>query len=281
MTYAPELDDLRQEVRAATASTLYFWPKIDAAGNVAASATASDNTYEVRDPSGAVVQAATNAATSLHFGRTRLDLAIPAIATMAEDYFALISWREAATTFTYQERVYFDIVTEPWGPSSVSLSSLQSLVPDVADRLGRQGQRLGQDAAARASILGHSARIELGQWVRQAVTEDTSRMVPIISDQLVSQGDASSYLRPRLIKDKSRLHNVEVKLALHLAFVGDMRADSDDGDPVATLAAYWLDAAKQSFKSMTPLKYDLDDNGTVDTEIADVGRFVIQRRVQS
>jgi hypothetical protein len=282
VAYAAELDDLRQEVRLNVATTIVFWPKVDGSGNVTASSNAGDNTVEIRKPSGEVEQASTNISpTAVASVGSRFDISVPAIATLGEDYHAVLTWRESGSSFARLEVIYFDVVREPWGPSSVSLNSMQSLVPDIGDRLNRQASRLSQTAEQRASVVGHQARIELGNWLRQAVTEDTQRMSSAVSDEVLRSTTLDAYLRPRLIKDKTRLHNIEVKLAVALAYGADMRADSEDGDAVAGLYEKWLEAAKTSFSAMGPLKYDLDDTLAVDTTIRDVGRFIPVSRVQS
>lgn len=277
MPYAAELDDLRQEVRLSVASTIVFWPKLDGTGN--AVAAASGNTVEILKPDGTTISGPSALSPTDVSGVSRFDLSIPAISELGEDYFAKVTWRENGTTFDRLETVYFDVCREPWGPSSVSLNSMQSLVPDIGDRITRQGARLSQTAVQRASVLGHQARVELGEWLRAAVSEDTARMSSVISSTvLVPNYDA--YLRPRLIKDKARLHTIEVKLAIALAYKADLRSESAD-DAIHALYKHWLEAAKTSFRGMGSLKYDLDDSLVVDTKANEVGRYTPMRRVQS
>ena len=280
MVYAAEFDDLRQEVRLSTATTIIFWPKVDGSGNVTASPTSGDNTVEIRNPDGTVQTASANITpTVVASVGSRFDISIGSIGTLNEDYHAVLTWRVTSTTFDRLEVIYFDVVREPWGPSTVSLNSMQSLVPDIGDRITRQSARLSQTVEVRASTIAHQARIELGNWLRQAVSDDVTRMSNFISDQvLASQYD--SYLRPRLIKDKTRLHNIEVKLAIALSYMADMRADAEEGDGLASLYDRWYKAAKESFAGMGPLKYDLDDNLTAETIISDAGKFINARRAQ-
>lgn len=280
MVYAVELDDLRQEIRRNVATTIIFWPKIDGTGNVGASSVAGDNRIEIRNPDGSVQTSETNITQTPVGTVSRFDIAIGAIDQMDEDYHAVLTWRETGTTLARLEAIYFDVVREPWGPSSVSLNSLQSLSPDIVDRLTRQGNRVSQTPEARASVIAHQARIELANWIRQAVSEDVDRMSPLISDTVITQS-TDSYLRPRLIKDKTRLHSVEVKIAMALAYAADMRADAEEGDAVAQLRAHFLAEAKSSFSALGPLKYDLSDDLSVDTTVSEINRFIPVRRVQA
>ena len=87
MSYIRELDDLPWEVRRSTAATLYYWPKVDGS-NVAVSATASHNQYEVLQPNGTVIQARGNATVDTVNGVSRLTISIPAITTLDERYHA-------------------------------------------------------------------------------------------------------------------------------------------------------------------------------------------------
>lgn len=268
MPYAAEFDDLRQEVRVSTASTIVFWPKLDGSGNVLASPTAGHCTVEIFGPAGEVVAASANITPTTVVDVSRFDIAVPAIATLGEDYFAKLTWRQSGGSVSHVETIYFDVCREPWGSSSVSLNSLQSLCPDIGDRLTRQGARVSQTREQRASTVAHQARVELGEWLRAAIADDGTRL-----------GRDDGYLRPRLIKDKTRLHTVETKLALALVFGAELRSDEDGS--IAAQHTRWLEAAKASFKALNPLKYDLDDDLDVDVEVRSVPRFIHVRRVQS
>lgn len=291
MAYSLELDDLRQEVRKDTASTVIWWPKIDGAGNITASAVAGQCTYEIRDAANIVVQASANITPTVVTSiGSRFDFSIPAIATMAEDYFVLLTWQVAGETFVHTQTIFFDVVREVWGPSTVSLQVLQTLQPDIGDRILRQAARLSQTDKQRASSIGHLARVELGEWIRASVTADVARILSSISAPrttttftrpLITDG----YLRPRLIKDKSRLSTVEAKLAVSIAYRSDARAGDDDdeapADAVAAMAKDWLEQARASFMAMGALRYDLDEDLTADTLITPATHFVNMRRVQS
>lgn len=289
MAYSLETDDLRQEVRKDTASTVIWWPKVDGTGNVTASATAGHCSFEVYDPSGTVVQAVTNVTPTVVTSiGSRFDLSIPAIATMGEDYYALIYWRVTSETFVRTNTVFFDVVREVWGPSSVSLQILQTLQPDIGDRILRQGDRLTQTAIQRASSIGHLARVELGEWIRAAVAADVQRIASSTSSATTTGGlpqITDGYLRPRLIKDKSRLATVEAKLAVSIAYRSDARAGEDEdesaADAVAALAKDWLERARASFTAMGALRYDLDENLTADVLVTPATRYIPMTRVQS
>lgn len=284
MSYVPEFSDLRPEVRVGVASTLTFYPKAIGAGNVTASSVAGDCTATIYDPSGNVLSGPTQITPVAVSGLgSRFDIAVPAIGTMAEDYRVDVAWKVSGESLARLDALYFDVCREPWSTSSVTLSSLLSYVPDIADRLERQAAVLNQTVEQRAAVLGHQARVELGNWLRQTVAEDVGRLMPRISAKVTDVSAADGYLRPRLVKDRARLANVEVKLALAAAFAGDMRADDEDGqgDGVATLQSYWAAEAKSSYRAIGPMRYDIDDDGVVDTVARDVNRYTPSRRVQS
>lgn len=283
MTYSFEAtQDLRQEVRVDAAGTVVFYPKVDGVGNATASGTCTATIYK---PDGALITGPTVIAPIAVSGvGSRFDVAVPAITDKQEDYYVVILW-QTADAGPYETTTYFDVVREPWGPSTTSLNTLQSLAPDLADRIGRQAARLGQTAAQRASVIGHQARIELGDWIRAAVSADIGRMATVLSETHMTSRlgpyNYDQYLRPRLIKDTARLATIEAKLAVSMAYRADQRAgdEADDGsDTVAQLAGQWFAAAKASFNAMGLLRYDIDDDGRVDTLLTSVSRFIVQRR---
>ena len=120
MAYALE-SNLRPEVRRSTATTVQWWPKVDGTGNATASATAGHNYFIVYDPAGVEVQAQTNVSpTSVTGVGSRFDLSVPSISTMGEDYRIDLFWRVSGESLERLESIYFDVVREPWGPSTVS-----------------------------------------------------------------------------------------------------------------------------------------------------------------
>ena len=281
MAYAAEWDDIRQELRASLAGTVIFWAKVDGTGNTTASSVAGDCTFEVFDCVGTSIQAVANITPTAVTGvGSRFDCAVSAISTIAEDYRLDLIWKVSGGAKVL-DRIYFDVVAEPWGRSTVSLNSIISLCPDLQDRITRQGARLSQTAEQRASTLGHLARVELSEMLRAQVLEDVPRLTPVMSATSLGRLTPDGYLRPRLIKDRARLHAVETKLAIAICLRGDLRADVDEGDGVHALYSAWMEQALASFKSMGPLRYDIDDSGTVDTKIKDVGRYYVQTRAQS
>lgn len=280
MVYHPELDRLRREVRRNTATTLTFWPKLDATGNITASATASDNTFEVFDPGGVSIQASGNitVATVTDVG-SRFDISIPSIDALREDYYVRMRYRQTGVATVYQETIYFDVVTEPWGPSQVSLNNLQDLVPTIGERINRQALAVSRTREQHASQLAFQARIQLDEWLRTKVGEDASTAgESIYTSGVVPLG---RYIRPRLILNKERLHTIETKLTIAFVFRGDMQRDIDSEEQGANLFEYWLKDAETSFRGMGPLKYDWSDDLVVDEVKEDVGRVQHVRRVQA
>lgn len=280
MVYTPELIGLRREVRRSTVTTLTYWPKLEPTGNITASATASDNTYEVFDYGGVSIQASGNITVVAVTGvGSRFDLSIPSIATLAEDNFVRMRYRETGVATVYQQTIYFDVVTEPWGPSQVSLNSLQDLVPTIGDRINRQALSVGRTQEQHASQLAYQARVQLDEWLRGKISEDAAAAGANINVRGPSLADR--YTRPRLILNKERLHTIEVRLALACAFRGDMQRDVDSEEQGANLFEYWRQEAETSFRGLGPLKYDWTDDQIVDVVKEDLGRVQHMRRVQA
>lgn len=280
MVYTPELEGLRREVRRNIATTLIYWPKLDATGNITASATASDNTYEVFDYGGTSIQASANiAVAAVASVGSRFDISIPAIDTLREDYFVRMRFRQTGVATVYQETFYFDVVTEPWGPSTVSLNNLQDLIPTIGDRINRQALAVGRTQEQHASSIAYHARVQLDEWLRSKIGEDAS----VAGQSINTSGvvPVGRYVRPRLILNKERLHTIEVKLTLAYVFRGDMQRDVESEEQSANLFEYWLKEAETAFRGMGPLKYDWSDDQVVDVVKEDIGRVQHMRRVQA
>lgn len=266
MAYAKELDQLRQELRQGVAGTLVFWPKIAGTGNVAASATASHNTFVVKDSSGNTVQASANATRTTVGSISRLDLSVSALSTLDEDYRAEITWRESGGSVDYFDVVFFDVVLWPWGPPSVSLNDLQEERADAEEICTRHGLKLAITAAEMAAIYGVRARVELDRMVRDQVVTD-SGLYP--QSGHVSVPGVPARGRPHLILNRERLNLVERKLAVRCMFEADMTdPEPGSGDESGALYAHYKAAAESAWRSVGPLKYDAGQSLSVTVEDA-------------
>ena len=266
MAYAKELDGLRPEVRQGVASTLSFWPKIAGTGNVAASATASHNTYVVKDPSGLVIQSSANATRTTVGSVSRLDLSIPAISTLDEDYRVEITWRESGGSVDYFDVLFFDVVLWPWGPPSVSLNDLQEERADAEEICTRHGLKLAITAAEMAAIYAVRARVEIDRMVRDQIVSDSNGFAQSGQIHLSS---APSRGRPHLILNRERLNLVERKLAVRCMFEADMTdPEPGSGDESGALFAHFKASAESAWRSVGPLKYDSGETLTPTIEDA-------------
>jgi len=280
MAYARELDSLRQELRLDTAGTIVFWPKLNGA-NVAVSAVGGECYFQIYDASGTSIQAQTNIDGTLVGDVDRFDIPADAISTLDEDYRADIFWTVASGSVVYRDAVFFDVVRYPYGPPSVSLNDLLEERPDVGEVLDRHGQLLGYTAGdtakeTAAAIYAVRARVEIDALVRTQVTADAavgSARAP------VHPTTGSVYTRPNLILNRERLNRVERKLAMRLVYEGDQTGGEDDEGN--WLFLHYKRAAEYAWASVGPLKYDQSEDMVPDTVKDDIGRSVVQRRVQA
>lgn len=257
MAYAQERDSLRQEMRQSVAGTVRYWPRVEGTGNVVASATASHNTYVVKDPSGAVVQASANATVTSVGSVSQLDLSIPAISTLGEDYRVEITWRQNGASVDYFDVVYFDVVLFPWGAPSVTLNDFLEERVDSEEILTRHGLKLSITAAEMAATYAIRARVELDRMIREQIVRDQTSAG--YSSGSVSDVTSSTppFARPHLILNRERLNNVERKLAVAAMFASDMSVPGvEGGDESGALHAFFRAEAETAWRSVGPLKYD-------------------------
>lgn len=278
MAYARELDMLRQEARLSTAATIVLWPRVDGA-NVQVSPTAGHCTFEVFDPGGTSIQGPTNIDGTLVDDVDRFDIAVNAIATLDEDYYVDVIWRETGTTIVRRDVVYFDVVRYPFGSPLVSLNHMLEERPDVGEILDRHGQILGYAAGdvareTAAAIYATKAHGELDAMIRGQVAVDASSDATVIEAWPI----ASKRTRPNLVLNRERLRRVEIKIAMREIFAADSRGTGDEDG--SWLYRHYRDEVQRAWSGVGPMKYDSDEDLAVDTVITDIGRVVSQRRVQ-
>lgn len=255
MTFAAELDEVRQEVRRGfNANRLRFWPKAPGVGNVAVTGTP---TYAVYTPAGAAITSGNATATSVD-GVTRIDVTIDASNTtlyaLAEGYRVDLSWTYDSlprlTTFR------FDCVREPYVPG-VGLNELVGEVAGLAERLTTQAeaQATGRTAIQLASYYGVLAWGDVRAWLRE-------------------QAKDLGTIYPHLIVDRELVERAVIAQAVSRAFKAEGGgAESEE----RLLAEDWAATAKQRFGEMGPLKYDSDDDAVADAEVSTWRSIEFQR----
>jgi hypothetical protein len=289
MAFRFERDDARAEVRKDVAGTIAFFPKVDGLGNVTVSAA----TFELRKPGGEVLQAATNAGIVTSGGISRLDLAIPAIAALGEDYFAIIRYTpdgavHAGENFERVEQLQFDVVLQPWGPSRVSLNDLEQKVPTIRGRLARvldalnAGGATGLTVDQVASIFAHQAHAELYRKIRNKIGIERAQVASRGSSVTTAAPlyPAHLYTRPRLLVDRVALQPIEVPLTLACIYEGDI-ADGVDQREARAQAEHWRGRADEEFLKLADLAYDFSEDRTPDRTIEKLSGVVVARRVQA
>jgi len=274
VTFLAELDDARPEVRKDVAGTIAFYPKLDASGNVLASATSGHVHRTVYDNAGNVHAAQANVTPTTIVDAdgnySRIDLAIPAFDLLREDCYAVLVWRESGGSADRVETIYFDVVLQPWGRSTISLNDLQTHVSDIGDRITRQAARLSITKFELASLYGARAHNELYHRLRAQVSEDAGAAL----------GDSDRITRPRLILDKRALHRVEGLIATSMVFESDMTSADPSLSDAAALYQHWAQRAHDAFRGLGPLRYDSSEDRAADITKPSFGRVVRLTRAQ-
>lgn len=265
MTYERENDDLRRELRKGQPGTFVYWPKVlgENVGATAASAT-------VYSPGGAQIEVPSTSIVG-----NKISIPVSAIEDLDEDYRVEVSFTYAAVD--YFDVFFFDVVLFPWGQPSVSLNDILEERPDARYTLERQGKRLGlgtgTEAEEMAGIYAVRARVELDALIRDQISRDAASYLGS------NLSTARQYTRPYLILNRERLNRVERKLALKLMYAGEMTAP-DSAEEAASLYSFYEEAANNAWRGVGPLKYDNSEDLTPDSDLADLGKVGILRRVQ-
>ena len=173
MTFAFENDLLHPEFAISAAGSLQVWPKVDGQNVQVTSAS-----FEVLKPDGSTsVETGTITPATVALGNrsvSRLDVTIAGIAQPDEDYQASVSWVYNGKTYT--DTVLFDVCFRPLG-STVALSDLLEVKPDVSDDLERLAMLLGYPSGqegleAAARVYGARGRLTLQMRLRARSRED-------------------------------------------------------------------------------------------------------------
>ena len=256
------------------AHTFAVWPKVDGVGRVLVS-SASVTFYS---PTGNVVGGPTALSPVTVSGRSRLDVEIPALSDLEEDYLALLTYTPdsathgAAEAYQRERQVLFDVVLHPWGESELAIEDLEDLRPSIRPVLSRIVEQLdpagteGLTAEALASRYCYRAHAELYELLRVRAAQD-------YPDRPLG------FIRPRLILDRRRLNPIEVHLAMALIFAGIAGYDADSGE-AHELAKKYSAEAQTRLGTLDRLTYDRSEDRVADSELTGFGA-VHARRVRS
>lgn len=257
MTYLAELDDRRQEVRTAASQTIVLWPKVRGEGNVTLDEEDDSASANVYRPNGVLIGAADveieDMGTEESPGPSRISITFGASGEdLLEGYYAIVEWTYAETTRI--DTVRFDVVTEPWDGSDVSLNDLLEEVSDAGELLDGMAQLKGEDRTREqeASVVAVRAATDVKMWIRQ---------------QLEQQGR----IFPRLIIDRESIRRVVTAQAIARIY----RAQGGGPDsPARALAQDWTEEARRRLAELGTLDYDADEDRVAD---ALVGGFAVVR----
>lgn len=255
MSYVPELDDRRQEVRRAANQRVVLWPKVAGVGNV----FVDQAEFSIRTPAG--VELAAGSATLTEFGDTgeevhRLSCSFDASALdLAENYQVVFVYEYDSEE--HQETVRFDVVYEPWSGSDISLNDLRDEVADIGEVLGGLARVKGTERTAEqeAAIYAVKACTEVKGWIRQQLT-------------------ALGRIYPRLILQREELRGVVAAQAVARIY----KAGGGTGTGrYADLANQWADEARRRLTALGELPYDSDEDSVEDTVVGGFTSVTLRR----
>lgn len=273
--YQRELTSLRQEVKPGVTglNKIRHFPKLDGL-NV----EPSTYTYEIYNPSGTLQTSGTANATD-HGDYLELNCqpstTLTASWAYGENYRVEWTWNLSAPTRPNFVITFFDVVKYPWHHPEISLNDLVEERPDVQEILERHGEMIGlstQIAETAAAIYAVRARVELDALVREAIYEKSYQASP-------ERIGASSYSRPNLIINRERFNRVERKLAMMLIYLADA-GDPQGQSESAGIYREYKELSNAAWKSVGPLEFDLNEDGTPDVKQV-ISRTVSLRREQA
>ena len=261
--YTRELMSLRQEVKPGVTglNKIRHFPKLDGL-NV----EPTTDTYEIYNPAGTLQTSGT--ANSTDYG-DYIELNCQPSTTLTgswaygENYRVEWTWNLSAPTRPNFAITLFDVVKYPWHHPEISLNDLVEERPDVKEILERHGTMIGLSSAipeTMAAIYAVRARVELDALVREAIYN-----IPVSSTP-ERVGNLKSYARPNLIINRERFNRVERKLAMQLIYLADS-GDPQGESESAGLYREYKELAAMAWKSVGPLEFDFNEDGTPDEAI--------------
>lgn len=252
MTFAAELDDIRQQVRQGAGNTpIVYWPKV-AGENVLVDASPTPTIAFYRND-GTLAQAATAVPATTVDGVSMWQIAIiGANWPLGEDH--LLEFFFYVNTVAYLRSLRFDVLRLPFSAlDEVSINDLLDEYPDARRQCARQAlaQAPGRSPEDQAGILISKAWRDVRNWLRRKIDRDYS------GQSFVSLLTSAEDIRP-----------VVVALALSYMF----RSDSS-----FQAAEQWKQQAEARFSEMPALRFDSDQNRVPDTTISGFTSFDVGR----
>lgn len=252
MTYSPELDDYRQQVRRGSGSTtLVYWPKV-AGQNVLVDASPAP-ARTIYSPSGVVLSASSPLSPTTTASISRLDISVSGSTyDLGEDYLVEISFYASAVAYYRQLR--FDVLVSPFQAiDELSINDMLDEYPDARRHCTRQAlaQLATRTPEDQATIMLSKAWRDVRNWLRKKIDKDHP------GQRFVSLLTSKEDLRPPI-----------VALAISYLF---------RGDGAESKAQLWREQAEARFSEMPTLRFDSDETGTVDTEIGGWTSFDVSR----
>lgn len=251
-------DDFKTfEVKRTVGGNLSFFPRVDGSGSVgitSATANVYRNTLSISSPTVSITPTIIQDVTA-----SRLSVPIEAGLDYHHDYRVEVEWTVSGSGYVGYTTIPFEVCYQPWGDSTVSyddmvaMSELSGQLTTIADERGKTVREVASQFAA-------SAHADLDLWIRNKASDD-------------------GQLRARAILDRSRLHNIEVKLAIAKVWGFYMGGDPNT-DQATLLHDRWLNDARSSFAALGDMRYDTNDDGTPDATVSGIGRNIRMRRVR-
>ena len=236
--FMPEITT-HAEVAKSSGGRVVFYPTAVGTG----SANVSSATAEIYK-SNTSISAPTVTINQLALGRgDQLLIPVDAGLEYGEDYRVDLSITFSPSGDAAFASVPFDVCFMPFGASAVTYDT-------VWQRMNMLSGSLADDAAQKdvtvhelVSNYAAAARSEVDAMFRNRATADGN-------------------IRARMVFDKARLNDIELKLAIAIIF--EAHANGRDDDPLLRLADIWRKKANDAMQAMS-VRYDIADDGSPDT----------------
>jgi len=257
MTFFFQDDFSHPEIKKSAGGSIKIYPEMEGTGSVQVS-TATANIYRsstsITSPTVTITDFIAHNQTGSY-----LQVTVPAAQEYDEDY--RVEWEATlADGSLFYRTTPFSVVYQPWGESTVSADDLMA-ISTISGTLETIGQEQNDKTVAQvASQFGAHAHAMLDDWIRNRSLED-------------------GRVRAGAILDRSRLHKIEAKLAVALAWGHVMTGDTDN-DHATMLHDRWMNDAQNSFQALGNLRFDSSDDGAPDGTATSLGRSVIMKRVR-
>lgn len=242
------------EVSKSAGGRVIFYPTAVGTG----SANVSSATAEVFRGSTSV-STPTVTINQLALGRgDQLVIPIAAGLDYGEDYRVDLSMTLSPSGDAAFSSVPFDVCFMPFGPSAVTFDAVWQRMHMLSGSLANDAQEKDVTVHELVSNYAAAARSEVDAMFRNRASAD---------------GD----IRARMVFDKARLNDIELKLTI--AIICEAQTSGHEDDPKLKLAEVWRKKANDAIQAMT-VRYDTSDDGAADTEPTNAFRNVTMTRVR-